>query len=206
MCYRWPMSSFTWSQQTSEYLWIWSQSKVKAGLHSWCCCCLWSTNDCSSCHHLINQVIEMKGLNYHLLCPMQCCIDGALIDEVPNFLVPSPSETTHAIQTVNPFNATHPLIIHWKLNGVTDYFKWENKTRIFSRKNAWWNVPYEIHWTLNSVDKNIVCSTSLNTTARIINKLCDIVCLWWYRCYGQWQLCHCAGKFGHYIIIANSTS
>ena len=32
---------------------------------------------------LINQVIEMKGLNHNLLCPMQCCMNSVLIDEVP---------------------------------------------------------------------------------------------------------------------------
>ena len=42
---------------------------------------------------LLNQAIEMKGLNHHLLCQMQCCMNGVLIDEVPKFLAPIPSET-----------------------------------------------------------------------------------------------------------------
>ena len=29
----------------------------------------------------INQVIEMKGLDHHLLCPMQCHMNGVLIHE-----------------------------------------------------------------------------------------------------------------------------
>ena len=29
---------------------------------------------------VINQEIKMKGLNHHLLCPMQCCMNGVLID------------------------------------------------------------------------------------------------------------------------------
>ena len=41
----------------------------------------------------INQVFEMKGLVHHLLCPMQCHVNGVLIDEVPKFLAPIPSET-----------------------------------------------------------------------------------------------------------------
>ena len=54
MCWRWTISSCTWSQQTSEYLLIWSQSKVKACSHSWCCCSWWSTWDGSS-YCLLNQ-------------------------------------------------------------------------------------------------------------------------------------------------------
>ena len=46
---------------------------------------------------LFNQAIEMKGLNHHLLGPMQCWMDGVFIDEVPKFLAPIPNETMHAI-------------------------------------------------------------------------------------------------------------
>ena len=45
----------------------------------------------------INQLIEKRGLNDHLLCTMQCCMNGVLIDEVPRFLAPIPSETIHAL-------------------------------------------------------------------------------------------------------------
>ena len=53
----------------------------------------------------------MKGLDYLLLCLMQCCANGLLINEVPKILAPIPSETMHAIQTEKPFDATHPIII-----------------------------------------------------------------------------------------------
>ena len=46
---------------------------------------------------LIHQAMEVKGLNHHLLCPMQCCMNGTVIDEVSNFLAPIPSETMNAI-------------------------------------------------------------------------------------------------------------
>ena len=54
---------------------------------------------------------------------MQCHMNGVLIDEVPKFLAAIPSETTHAIQIENPFDATRPIIIPLKLNRVTSYFK-----------------------------------------------------------------------------------
>ena len=53
---------------------------------------------------------------------MQCCLNGVQINEVPKFLTETPSETTHAIQLVNPFDATYPLIIPLKLSGATSYF------------------------------------------------------------------------------------
>ena len=55
---------------------------------------------------LTNQAIEKKGLDHHIVCPMQCGMNGVLIDEVAKFLAPIPSETMHAIQITNLFNAT----------------------------------------------------------------------------------------------------
>ena len=87
----------------------------------------------------INKMIEIKGLNHNLLCSMQCCLNGVLIDVVPTFLVPIPSEIMHAIQIINPFDAIHPIIIPLKMNRVTSYSKVRNqlkksmRTRISSR-------------------------------------------------------------------------
>ena len=53
---------------------------------------------------------------------MQCHLNGVHISEVPKFLVESPSETTHAIKLVNPFNKTHLSIITLKLSRVSSYF------------------------------------------------------------------------------------
>ena len=39
------------------------------------------------------------------------------------FLAETPSETTHAIELVDHFDATHLFIILLKLGGVTSYFK-----------------------------------------------------------------------------------
>ena len=39
---------------------------------------------------LTDQAIEMKGLNHHLLCLMQCYMNGVLINEVPSFWHPLP--------------------------------------------------------------------------------------------------------------------
>ena len=52
---------------------------------------------------------------------MQCHLNGVQINEVP-ILAETPSKTTHAIELVNPFDATHPLIIPLKLSSITSYF------------------------------------------------------------------------------------
>ena len=72
---------------------------------------------------LINHAIKMKGLNHHLLCPMQYCMNGVLIHEIPKLLSSIPSETMHAIHLKNPFDITHPIIIPLKFNGLTSYFE-----------------------------------------------------------------------------------
>ena len=61
---------------------------------------------------LLNQVVEMKGLNHRLLCQMQCCMNGVLINEVPKFLALIPSETMHAIQIENPLMPLTQLLFH----------------------------------------------------------------------------------------------
>ena len=53
---------------------------------------------------------------------MQHRLNGVQISEVPKFLGETLSETTHAIELVDPFNATHPLIILLQLSWVTSYF------------------------------------------------------------------------------------
>ena len=74
-------------------------------------------------------MIEMKGLNHQLLYWMQHGMNGVMIDKVPKLLAPAPSETIHAIQFENPFNATHPIIIPLKLNRVTSYFEVRKSTQ-----------------------------------------------------------------------------
>ena len=53
---------------------------------------------------------------------MQHFLNGVHISQVPKFLAETPNETTHAIELVHPFNATHPLIILPQLSSFTSYF------------------------------------------------------------------------------------
>ena len=70
----------------------------------------------------INHANEIKGIHHHLFCLVQYW-NGVLIDEVPKFLAPIPSESMHAIKIENPFDETHSIIIPLKLSIVTSYFE-----------------------------------------------------------------------------------
>ena len=56
---------------------------------------------------VINQTICIDCLENHLLCLMQCCLNGVYISEVPKLLAESSSVTTHALELTDPFNAAH---------------------------------------------------------------------------------------------------
>ena len=71
---------------------------------------------------MINQAICIDCLVNHLLCPMQCSLNGVYVSEVSKILAENPSETTHAKELVNPFDAAHPLIILLQLSRVTSVF------------------------------------------------------------------------------------
>ena len=71
---------------------------------------------------MINQTIHIDGLENHLLCLMQCCLNGVHISEVTKFLAESHSVTTHAIDLRDPLYAAHLLMILLQLSGVTSYF------------------------------------------------------------------------------------
>ena len=51
---------------------------------------------------MINQAICINGLINHLLCPIQCRLNGVQTSEVPKFLAEAPSERRHTIELVDP--------------------------------------------------------------------------------------------------------
>ena len=71
---------------------------------------------------MINQAIQIKSLANHLLCCMQCCLNGMQISESTTCLADSSSETTHVIQVVNPPEAIQQCIIMLELQGATSNF------------------------------------------------------------------------------------
>ena len=72
---------------------------------------------------IINQAICINGLDNHLLCPMQCCLNGGMhISDIPKFFAKSPSVTTHAIELADSFDVIHLLITLLQLSRVTSNF------------------------------------------------------------------------------------
>ena len=61
----------------------------------------------------------MKALNYILLCPMQCSMNGVVIDEHHSFMAPIFSMTMHTKLIMRNFDESHPIIIPLKTTKVT---------------------------------------------------------------------------------------
>ena len=71
---------------------------------------------------MINKAICINGLVNHLLCLMQCHLNGVHISEVPKFLAENLSKNTYAIELADLFDTAHLLIILLQLSRVTSYF------------------------------------------------------------------------------------
>ena len=71
---------------------------------------------------IINQAIYIPHLDNHLLCPMQCRVNGVRVNDIPIFLVEDPDETTHAIGVPDPNNERNYIYFPFSISGVTSYF------------------------------------------------------------------------------------
>jgi hypothetical protein len=47
-------------------------------------------------HLIINQAIHIPHLDHHFLCPMQCCVNDVIVNNLPKFLAADPTDQTHA--------------------------------------------------------------------------------------------------------------
>ena len=46
---------------------------------------------------LINQAIMIPSIKNILLCPMQCCLNGVTVNDVPKFLLKNPTVDDHVV-------------------------------------------------------------------------------------------------------------
>ena len=72
-------------------------------------------------HLVVHQAIEIPHLDHHLLCPMQCRVNDVTINEVPKFLTPDPTPSTHALVCDMPDTTDDELTLPLCLRGVTSY-------------------------------------------------------------------------------------
>ncbi len=70
-------------------------------------------------HLIINQAIHIPHLDHHLLCPMQCYVIDAIINNLPKFLAADPTDQTHALTLTDPNNPLQLVILPLTLRGVT---------------------------------------------------------------------------------------
>jgi hypothetical protein len=70
-------------------------------------------------HLVINQAIHIPHLDHHLLCPMQCRVNDVTVGETPKFLVPNPTDKTHALTITDNNDPTQAVHLPLALRGVT---------------------------------------------------------------------------------------
>jgi hypothetical protein len=71
---------------------------------------------------VFNQAIHCYLMDNHLLCPMQCCINGVVIYETPKICAAALDSLAHSIVIINPLEPEVKLHIPLQLHGITSYF------------------------------------------------------------------------------------
>ena len=77
---------------------------------------------------MINQAIYVSEVEHCLLCPRQCWINDAEINEVLTFLSTNPTTLSHSIMIGDRTDALHPYTIMLQLEGVVSYFEYSLPT------------------------------------------------------------------------------
>ena len=71
---------------------------------------------------VFHQTIYCHQMDNHLICPMQCRVNGVVINDTPKMCVPNPDDSTHSIKVTNPLDPVATLHIPFILRGVTSCF------------------------------------------------------------------------------------
>ncbi len=67
---------------------------------------------------IINLAIHIPHLDHHFLCPMQCCVNDVIINDLSKFLATNPTDQTHALSINDPNNPLQPVILPLILRGA----------------------------------------------------------------------------------------
>ncbi len=70
---------------------------------------------------MINQTIKIDNMTNILMCPMQCCVHGTIVNKRPKFLSASTTEDNHALLVHDPYSCSPPPPFYcpWKALLVT---------------------------------------------------------------------------------------
>ena len=70
-------------------------------------------------HLIVHQAIHMPDLDHHLLCPMQCCANGVVINKCPRIYCREPTQESHDIVAMDENSAS--VVLPSFLRGVTSH-------------------------------------------------------------------------------------
>ena len=68
---------------------------------------------------VIHQAPQIPNLDHHLLCPMQCRVNDITINDVPKFLMKTPTPDRYSIVAHDVDNPLTPLVLPLYNHGVT---------------------------------------------------------------------------------------
>ncbi len=71
---------------------------------------------------VFHQTIYCCQMDNHLICPMQCRVNGVVINNTPKMCVLNPDDSTHSIEVADPLDPDTTLHIPLILRGVTSCF------------------------------------------------------------------------------------
>ena len=69
-----------------------------------------------------HQGIYLDTIENHLVCPLQCQVNGVVVNDTPKIFVDNPTDQTHAIVVRDLMDPENTTIIPLKLCGVTSRF------------------------------------------------------------------------------------
>jgi len=79
---------------------------------------------------VFHQAIYCRQMDNHLICPMQCRMNGVVINDTPKMCVLNPDDSTHSIAVADPLDQDATLHIPLILKGVTSCFCIRHPTTI----------------------------------------------------------------------------
>ncbi len=135
---------------------------------------------------IINQAIHIPHLDHHLLCPMQCCVNDMIINDLPKFLAADPTDQTHALTLTDPDNPLQPFTLPLTLRGVTlvlnvrsttiNEFSSHDHLRLhLTSETLTWDPTTDLYEkqenSMMDYSNNIICDAAVRGPNLILNEL-----------------------------------
>jgi hypothetical protein len=119
---------------------------------------------------VFHQAIYCRQMNNHLLCSMQCRVNGVVINDTPKMCVPNPDNSTHPIEVAVPLDTDATLHISLILKGVTSCFGVRRPTMVEfeDEDNPKLDMTYESpEWDPSDPDWATQEASTMNSRGRV---------------------------------------